>query len=132
MERKRGEGKEEVWSGGERRVPGRPVYSRGPIILTLEIVSVMSGLIAIVALIITLTIFSSRVSQAEFNAKTAKEASVLIQEARFRAAEDTCFLLRGLVFAAATSHTAKEAEAYINSTSLRDCYQYGKKIENHP
>jgi cell division protein FtsL len=132
---------------------GRIIYSKGPIIRSLEVLTVLTGLLAVGALIYTITALSTRVSLAQFDAAQAKNSAqaaelralkaqvaartarakiVAIQTARYRAAEDNCFLLRGLVFAAATPHTSREARNYIDSTKLRDCHAYALAIEHSP
>jgi hypothetical protein len=66
---------EETWDGRERRKNrGRPILSRGPIILTLEALSALTGIIAILALIFSFA------AQGAYNIKTkelAKQAKTI-------------------------------------------------------
>jgi hypothetical protein len=51
---------------------------------------------------------------------------------RARAAEDTCYLLRGLVLSATPPSESSRAKTYIDSTPLRNCHTYGQKLATHP
>ena len=52
-----------------------------------------------------------------------------LSDSRRRAAEDSCLLLRGLVFAATTNAPKQRAAAaaYIHRTPLRNCEIYARK-----
>jgi hypothetical protein len=117
--------------------PGREVYSRGPIIRTLTIASLISTLGACVALALTLYLVFNRTDQ--------------IQTSRAESAADTCRVIRSLVLGSATQppehvtirlntgqtltgtlvasgNRAKLALAYIRQHDLDNCAARGRNV----
>lgn len=102
-----------AWSGIERR-NGRIVYSRGPIIRTLEFISALAGLAAIASLIFALSVFSDRLD--------------LIQQSREYSATDTCYLFRSAIHAATPRGKEGPASAYLTRLGLDNCIVYGRNV----
>lgn len=102
------------WTGEERR-RGRPLTSRGPIIISLEILNAIAGLLAIAALIFALIVFSSRLD--------------FIQSAREKSAFDTCTILDKLIDQSGKL-TNKESQAldFERSVGLSNCTKYSKNV----
>lgn len=90
------------------------MYSRGPIIRTLELISAFAGLLAIVALIFALVTFSDQLN--------------LIQQSRQKSATDTCYLFRSAIAAATPPDKKAEALAYVNKIGLANCERYGRNV----
>lgn len=90
------------------------MYSRGPIIRTLELISAFAGLLAIVALIFALVTFSDQLN--------------LIQQSRQKSATDTCYLFRSVVFAAAGRGRIANADAFLYEVGLDNCQRYGRSV----
>lgn len=86
----------------------------------LTITSVITAVLATGALVISLLAFNNRLDS--------------VQASRTAAALDTCYLLRGLVFAATQEahHARAGANAYINATQLRNCRMYAYNVIHHP
>lgn len=80
----------------------------------------LTGLIATTALIVAIIALTNQYQN--------------IQTSRHDAARDTCYLLRGLVYAATKTAPASRAsaKAYINSTNLKDCNAYADQLGPYP
>jgi hypothetical protein len=85
----------------------RVVYTKGPIVRSLEMAASLAGLCAIGALVISLTTFAHSVHKADLKAtaatdraNTALAKQQAVQQSRFEAATDTCRTLRQLIDAA--------------------------------
>ena len=100
--------------GLDRRSDGRVVYSRGPIIRTLEVLSAFTGIVAIASLVLALVAFSHGLAD--------------IQTSRERAAEDSCHLIRGLVLEATPRHRLAAAITYLDRSPLANCHRYGAQV----
>lgn len=90
------------------------MYSKGPIIKSLEILSVVSGLIAVAALIISLTAQSNRIDY--------------IQQSRQRSALDSCNILRTILFKATPPARYLEASHILKQAGLSNCVQYAHDV----
>jgi hypothetical protein len=89
------------------------VLGRGVVQLAVALQG-LTALLAVAALIVSLTSLAKRINE--------------VQNARQRAAVDSCELLRGLVLAATPPGKHGRALAYLNRTELRDCRLYGRHI----
>jgi hypothetical protein len=108
---------------------GRAVYTRGPVIVTLEILSAISALCAIAALVISLSAQSSEIDAHHRQQIAADRA---IQVSRQHSARDTCELLRGLVLTSTTPARIAQARAFVARTPLRDCRAYSVRVTRLP
>ena len=112
------------WNGVERRGEarrredrGRVVRSRGPIILALETLTVLTGLVAIAALVFALTVFSSQLDA--------------IQTAREESARDSCVILVRLIhISAQEAGKVRAGNRFIASVGLADCSRYAQQVRN--
>lgn len=88
------------------------------LLITLLTVSVVSLLVGLAAL--------GLVIDAYVNQPAEQAAS------RALAAEDSCYLLRGLVASATPPAQKAKAAAYIAATPLHNCKTYGRKLVYNP
>lgn len=98
---------------------GRVVYSRGPIIRVLEVISGLAGIVAVVALILSLTVQSNTISD--------------IQRERNKAARDTCDLLQQLILSSGhITHREAQAQKYLVQNGLSNCVAYAHRVTSTP
>lgn len=101
------------YAGPERRVTrGRPLYSRGPIIVILEVAQVVTFAGIVVVMVIAIMALNGTTS------------------ARRDSARDSCRLLLGLVHAATSNAPMQRAaaNAYVHRTPLHDCQLYARRL----
>lgn len=89
--------------------------TRGPVILGLEILSVITALLAIASFLYAISAFDSRLDG--------------IQHARQVAAHDSCQILRGLILTSGRL-TGREHRAlvFLRRVGLGDCRAYAVKV----
>lgn len=119
---------EERRSGSYRRTEdqvvyesGEPTRGRDPLVYKLIIFQTIIGLVAIAALIFSITTFSDRIDQ--------------IQQSRVQAATDSCYLVREFVLeASAAGHNIKAGQAFLNNPKnpLSNCIHYGRDVTQLP
>lgn len=91
--------------------------TRGPVIIALEVLTVITALLAITALAVAVTTFEDRISE--------------IQDARQHAAYDTCGLLQLLILdSGRISHHQARAKAFLHQVGLSNCHAYALKVRN--
>lgn len=115
---------------------GRVLYSRGPIIRSLEILSAVAGLLAIAALVFALSSFEGRLDT--------------IQAARQRSAFDTCRILDAVIVASGKSRervtvydlkghvigyvqfggraSRNQVKAFIAALGLTNCSRFARSV----
>lgn len=101
----------------DRRRKKRPhVMSRGPIIVGLEILSAVTGVCAVVALVIALSAQQDQINT--------------IQDARQNAAQDSCRILSSLILSSGRlSHRQLEARRFLQAEGLADCARYALRVK---
>ena len=100
------------WNGVERRLDAA-LSNRSPLILSL-----ISTVIAIVALILAFKLIGDRLT--------------FIQESRQRSAIDACYKWRQVVIYAtrSTGHNVEEAKRFLIRVGLGDCNAYGLEVRH--
>lgn len=120
-----------------RRIPGRVVYSRGPIVRTLEVVSVIAALLAVATLVYTYVNVSDDFTH--------------IQQAREASAFDTCRIFKVVIDASAQQQRhsypirdkrgrvigtltvpdqSKQTAMFEHRAGLTDCRAYARKVRS--
>lgn len=98
----------------------RVVRSRGPIIRLLEIGIVVTALLAAVALLFAIALFSRQVD-------ANRQRLNFVQQSREASAQDSCQVLRNLVTDAFTPERRVRALRLLDKNGLGDCTVYAQK-----
>lgn len=100
-------------SGGGDRRAGRPLTSRGRVIVGLEILCVFTALVAITGVVLALIEFGQ------------------IQNARERSAFDTCRILGALIIRSGQlTHHGAQAHRFLSAVGLSDCGHYALAVRH--